>query len=210
VGAHGALTLKEHEKLWEHKSSDKKFLEQCASWWGNENAISRILLRLYVLKNKYSSVLDVGCGFCTDYDAFKRSAPHIEYTGVDICPTFVEQAHKRSIPAQLARAQELPFNDSSYDFVYARHVLEHVKDFKEALHEMVRVARHEVAIVFFVKPKETPSDRIQLVNVDECMIFQNQYSKSKIESFLLTLPKVKSFSWQEVKNKDECILHIVV
>lgn len=208
--AQGGIQLREYEKLWEQKSADKKFLEQCAGWWGNENAISRILLRLHTLKNKYTSVLDVGCGFCTDYDALKRSSILLDYMAVDICPTFVDQAQQRGIPARVARAQQLPFEDGSYDLVYARHVVEHTKDLPEVLKEMIRVAGREVAIVFFAKPTEMLVDRIQLVNVDGYMIYQNHYSKAKIESLLRSIEKVKSFSWQEVKNKDECILHILV
>lgn len=208
--ATGGMLLAEHEKLWECKSTDKKFLEQCASWWGNENAISRILLRLHLLKNKYNSVLDVGCGFCTDYDALKRSSSNLEYMAVDICPAFIDKAQKRGIPAQIARAQQLPFADNRYDLVYARHVVEHTDNLYAVIAEMVRVAAKEAAIIFFAKPGAMLVDRIEMVNVEGCAIYQNHYSKSKIEAFLRTLAKVKSFSWQEVKNKEETILHIMV
>ena len=87
--------LKEYEKFWEYKSRDKVMMEDFARWWGNENAISRILVRLHILHKEYESVLDVGCGFCVDYYSFKKSCPEIEYLGIDIASSFVSLAQER-------------------------------------------------------------------------------------------------------------------
>ncbi|HEU6449228.1 MAG TPA: class I SAM-dependent methyltransferase [Verrucomicrobiae bacterium] len=37
--------------------------------------------------------------------------------------------------------QRLPFNDASYDFIYASHVLEHIPDDRKAIHEIRRVLK---------------------------------------------------------------------
>jgi len=202
--------LKEYEKLWEYKSREKKNQDEFAGWWGNENAISRVLVRLHIIQKEYASILDAGCGFCMDYDALKRSCPEIKYLGLDISSTFVSKAQERGIPVELGRIQNIPCLDSSIDVVYARHILEHLDTYQDAIKEMVRVANKEVIIVFFMAPDKSANDKGGMVNVGGYTTYQNRYSRSKMEAFLKTLDKVKSFSWQEVKNKDECILHILV
>lgn len=204
------LPLKEYEKFWEYKSRDKAMMEEFARWWGNENAISRILVRLHILHKEYKSVLDVGCGFCVDYYSFKKSCPEMEYLGIDMASSFVTLAQERGVPILMGKAQNLPCEDSSYDVVYARHLLEHLDSYQDAIKEMVRVAKKEVLIVFFSSPEKSFDDKGGMVNLSGYSVYQNRYSKPRMGLFLKTIEKVKSFSWQEVKNKDEVILHILV
>jgi|ERR1700733_730274 len=202
--------LREYEKLWEYKTRDKKDQDTFAGWWGNEGATSRVLARLCIIHKDYKSILDVGCGFCTDFDALKRNMPEIEYKAIDISSTFITKALERGICAEVARVQQMPYPDSSIEIVYARHLLEHFDSYEQAIQEMVRVASEEVLIVFFIAPDQNGHDKPGMINVGGYATYQNKYSRPKMESFLKSLPKVKSFSWQEVKNTNECILHIIV
>jgi SAM-dependent methyltransferase len=54
------------------------------------------------------------------------------YETADLCMPRVD--HKADIT-------RLPFDDASYDFVFASHVLEHVSDDRQAIHEIRRVLR---------------------------------------------------------------------
>lgn len=205
-----AVELREYEKIWEYKTRDKKSIDEFAGWWGNETAISRILVRLHVSQKHYTSLLDVGCGFCVDYEPFKKSCPNLDYQGLDISSVFVKNAFERGIAVHWGRVQEIPFADSSFEVVIARHLLEHLDSYQMAIKEMVRVASKEVIITFFSKPFEGVSDRLSFVDVGGYTVYQNRYSRSKLEQFLKTIEKIKSYTWQEVKNKDESILHILV
>lgn len=202
--------LKEYEKIWEFRTKDKKSQEEFAGWWGNENAISRILVRLHCMQKGYKSLLDVGCGFCKDFEPLKKNCPQVHYCALDIASTFVTLALERGIDALQGRVDQMPYADDSIELVYCRHLLEHLNSYENAIKEMVRVASKEVIIVFFINPEKNTTDKIGMINVGGFTTYQNRYSKSKIESFLKNLNKVKSFSWQEVKNKDESILHIIV
>jgi ubiquinone/menaquinone biosynthesis C-methylase UbiE len=202
--------LKEYEKMWEQRSKDKRSQEEFAGWWGNENAISRILLRLNIMQKGYKSLLDVGCGFCKDFEPLKKSCPQTHYCALDISSTFVSLALERGIDAVQARAEQMPYDDSAIELVFCRHLLEHLNSYQDAIKEMVRVASKEVIIVFFINPDKNTTDKMGMINVGGFTTYQNRYCKSKIEGFLKTLDKVKSFSWQDVKNKDESILHIVL
>jgi len=202
--------LKEFEKIWEFRTRDKENQKEFASWWGNENAISRILSRLHMIHKGYQSVLDAACGFCMDYDALKRSCPKIQYYALDMSSTFVTLAQDRGINVELGRIESMPYEDSFVELVYVRHVLEHMPSYQEAIKEMVRVASKEVMIVFFITPDHNIHDKIAMINVGGYTTYQNRYSRTKMENFLKTLDRVKSFTWQEVKNKEECILHLIV
>ena len=157
----------EFEKLWVHGTSAKENQDEFAGWWGDSNGISRILVRLHIIQKGYKSVVDVGCGFCMDYDSLKRSIADIQYLALDISPTFMEKAIERGIPAELARVQNMPCADSSSEAVIARHLLEHLDSYHDAIKEMVRVASKEVIIVFFMAPDMGVNDKGGMVNIGD-------------------------------------------
>lgn len=203
-------SLKEYEKWWEFKCREKKSLEDFNFWQGGENAISRILARLHIMNKGYQSVLDIPCGLAVDYEPLKKSRSTLDYLAIDISANFIAKVTEKGIPAMTGRIQDIPCDDNAFEVVYSRFILEHLDSYKDALEEMVRVASKEVLVVFFIKPTSALNDKMVVSTTDGYPIYHNQYSKSKMEAFLRTLPKVKEFSWQEVKSKDECILHIYV
>jgi len=81
-------------------------------------------------------VLDVGCGNGWLSDHFNR------YTGVDSLPEAVSvaQAQGRNV-VQADVDESLPFEDSSFDGVILKDVLEHVRDPVAVVHEVRRVVR---------------------------------------------------------------------
>lgn len=113
-------------------------------------------------------------------------------------------------PVVLGRIQNIPANDSSFDVTYSRHILEHLDSCEQALTELVRVAKKEVIIVFFINPIEGESDEIVTGWADGYPIYHNRYSKTKIEKFLNLLPKVKKIFWEDVPGTNESLLHITV
>jgi SAM-dependent methyltransferase len=96
-----------------------------------------------------SKVLEIGCGAGFDAHMFCRSGSN--YFGVDLAPqnaqrTRLHLANYDMRPGVLAGdAEELPFRDASFDFVYSMGVLHHVPDLPAALREIRRVLRPEGA-----------------------------------------------------------------
>lgn len=204
------ITLEKHEQWWEFECIKKSQYEQFAKWIGDEKEISRILAREHIVAHNYQSILDVPCGLCVDFDVLKKNNPQLNYQGMDITSSFVVRAKNLNIPVLQGKIQKIPFPDSSFDIAYSRHILEHLDSYQEAIKELVRVAKKEVLVVFFIIPTNNVDDRIVSPVIDGYPIYHNHYSKTKIESFLLTLSKVKRFTWQTVANTTECILHIMV
>ena len=87
-------------------------------------------------------ILDAGCGDGSPCRWFAARNPRTSFIGVDISPIGIEMAS--SLPNahfEVDSLRNLPFPSGSFDFIYCNSVLEHVKDWKQALREMYRVVK---------------------------------------------------------------------
>jgi ubiquinone/menaquinone biosynthesis C-methylase UbiE len=90
-------------------------------------------------------LLEVGCGMGTDLLQFARNGAQV--TGVDLTPRSVETSrHHLKLYGQngdfaLSDAENLPFDDASFDVVYSNGVLHHTPDTAGAVREIHRVLR---------------------------------------------------------------------
>src|SRR3954447_21478559 len=97
-----------------------------------------------------STALDVGCG--TGEEARTMAAIAGAAVGVDASRFFVEEARRRTgqrydARFEQARAEQLPFEDGSFDAVRTERTLQHVDDLAAAIGEMWRVAKPGARIV---------------------------------------------------------------
>jgi ubiquinone/menaquinone biosynthesis C-methylase UbiE len=90
-------------------------------------------------------VLEIGCGLGTDGAQFAKAGA--DYTGVDLTDASVQLARKRfelfNLPGtfKTADAENLDFEDESFDLVYSHGVLHHTPDTEKAVKEVHRVLR---------------------------------------------------------------------
>ena len=90
-------------------------------------------------------VLEIGCGLGTDGAQFAEAGA--DYTGVDLTEASVELARKRfelfDLPGtfEVADAENLAFEDQSFDLVYSHGVLHHTPETQKAIREVHRVLR---------------------------------------------------------------------
>lgn len=101
------------------------------------------LLRTVVLPGMQAgeerpTALDVGCGPGL---VMELLSPYLDVHGVDIDPEAVHACRSRGQKAVVARAEELPFDDGSFDIVYCSYLLLWVEDAVAVVREMARVAR---------------------------------------------------------------------
>jgi SAM-dependent methyltransferase len=84
-----------------------------------------------------SRVLVVGCG--TGREAAQLALSwNAQVTGIDLAPRFDPNA-ARCATLLHGDATALDFPDGAFDFVYSYHALEHIPQYRRALHEMQRV-----------------------------------------------------------------------
>lgn len=90
-------------------------------------------------------VLEIGCGLGTDGAQFAKAGA--DYTGVDLTEAAVDLARKRfavsALPGtfKLADAENLEFENESFDLVYSHGVLHHTPNTARAVSEIWRVLR---------------------------------------------------------------------
>jgi len=91
-------------------------------------------------------VLEIGVGMGADHVEWAKSRPR-RLVGIDLTPRAVEWTEQRLTTAgfksdlQVADAEELPFDDDSFDVVYSWGVLHHSPDPTAAFREAHRVLR---------------------------------------------------------------------
>ena len=85
-------------------------------------------------------ILDIGCGEGKVIEQLHASHPSPS-TGIDLDPARIYLAKSQSvdIPFAVGNAQELPYEDNSFDFVMILEVLEHVGEPDLVLREAYRV-----------------------------------------------------------------------
>jgi ubiquinone/menaquinone biosynthesis C-methylase UbiE len=91
------------------------------------------------------SVVDVGCGTGRAIASLKATHPHLLVRGIDPVQKLLDQAvsaHRVSADHLIcARAEQLPFEDATFDAACEFGVLHHLSDPTAAITEMTRVAR---------------------------------------------------------------------
>ncbi len=107
-----------------------------------------------------SRILEVGCGGGALL-AFLEGRGH-EAVGVDILEEAVRLAAEAAPSSRvvLARADDLPFADGSFDRLVSHHLVEHLDDLPAALREWRRVLRPGGSLAICTPNRLYPSPRI--------------------------------------------------
>jgi SAM-dependent methyltransferase len=85
-------------------------------------------------------VLDLGCGAGNSVDLFRARDPNVQWVGLDV-PGSPEAAQRTRTDARFETFDgvSIPFDDASFDLVYCKQVLEHVRRPEPLLTEVARV-----------------------------------------------------------------------
>jgi len=120
-------------------------------------------------KKKYVKILELGCGIGY-YSAFLSKIsdeviatdletidPLTHSPGLQITRDFLTDLGMTNVVVMHASAEDLPFEDNTFDLVFSSHVIEHVPNVNKAIHEINRVLKPG-GINFCVVP--TTTDRL--------------------------------------------------
>jgi ubiquinone/menaquinone biosynthesis C-methylase UbiE len=131
------------EGTWEYfRNIDRKFLKWCP-YLQNGFPLLANVVDMYGLKGK--KVLDIACGTGILSEQFARMGA--EVTAIDLTQKAVELTKKRFEVGHLegtilqADAQNLPFENESFDFVCAWGCLMHMPQTEKAISEIHRVLK---------------------------------------------------------------------
>jgi len=99
-------------------------------------------------------LLEVGCGIGTDLVRFAGGGARA--VGVDLSSTALDLARKNAevagvqVELRLADGEDLPFEDESFDVVYAHGVLQYTAEPRRMVEESRRVLRRDGEAIFMV------------------------------------------------------------
>jgi ubiquinone/menaquinone biosynthesis C-methylase UbiE len=111
-------------------------------------------------------VLEIGCGLGTDAAQFAEA--DADYTGVDLTDAAVELARKRFElfdlrgKFQTADAENLDFQNESFDLVYSHGVLHHTPDTAKSIREIHRVLRPGGRAIVMLYHRDSYNYRINI------------------------------------------------
>jgi SAM-dependent methyltransferase len=111
-------------------------------------------------------VLEIGCGLGTDGAQFAEA--DADYTGVDLTDAAVELARKRFElfdlrgKFQTADAENLDFQNESFDLVYSHGVLHHTPDTAKSIREIHRVLRPGGRAIVMLYHRDSYNYRINI------------------------------------------------
>jgi SAM-dependent methyltransferase len=125
-------------------------------------AQSDVLQRMIPLDRR--AVLDVGCGDGAWSARIAELFPWLSVVGVDVGEDFISKARSAHasprVSFQLADFAELPFDEGSFDCVYADNSLEHAFDVQATLAELHRVLADGGVLVAAIPPDAVNPSRI--------------------------------------------------
>jgi len=91
------------------------------------------------------------------------------------------------------KKNNISYDNDTFDIVYGRHILEHLHGYEKGLNEMLRIAKREVMIIFFKKPKDRHDHLIRYKKLQGQKVFDNIYSRQLFLKYLSDNSLVKNF-----------------
>ncbi|NOQ55751.1 MAG: methyltransferase domain-containing protein [Nanohaloarchaea archaeon] len=163
-------------------------------------------------KYKGKKVLEVGCSVGTDLSQFAKHGAIV--TGIDLTPEGIRLAKERFKTMGLkgtlktADAENLPFDDNSFDIVYSFGVLHHTPNTQKTIDEVYRVLKKggEAKIMLYHKNSfETLTHIVRKIknpsrwkwSLQKAINYQTEMNR---DSEGVTNPLTKVYSKSEVKK----------
>jgi SAM-dependent methyltransferase len=102
------------------------------------------------IADNIKTVLEVGCGTGAVIEQLAEHSIGSELTGIEIgderSKKIIQGKYADKIAIRGYDGKKIPYEDATFDFVYATHVLEHVTNERGFLHELRRVAKSYIYI----------------------------------------------------------------
>lgn len=118
-------------------------------------------------------VLELGCG--AGYDAYQFCRNRADYTGIDIATENVKQVRNYlgfyGYTPKVAGgdAENLPFEDNTFEVVFSNGVLHHTPDIERSFDEVHRVLGHRGAFYIIVYHKNSVFYWVSLLFIEHCL-----------------------------------------
>jgi ubiquinone/menaquinone biosynthesis C-methylase UbiE len=151
-------------------------LEEDRHWWFASRTRALLAILNKWMPGHALRVLDVGCGAGNMIHHLSRYG---KVVGIDNNPVPLRIAHERGYDARLAHAEDMPFDDESFELVTALDVIEHCDDDMQILRECFRVCTTQGFVIVTV-----PAFQWLWSNNDVINDHKRRYSTSELHAKL--------------------------
>ncbi len=140
---------------WQKTHSDFESIKQGSpsSFWSYGLQRRLDLAQKYV-NFKDKKILDAGCGIGMFMEQFSKLTSDVY--GFEYDPRKVEIARKKFKHVEVAGAEDIPFEDNTFDIIWFHEVLEHVNDDKKSIQELIRVLKPGGKMILFTPNRAWP------------------------------------------------------
>jgi SAM-dependent methyltransferase len=111
-------------------------IEEDKHWWFASRTRALFNVMDGFIRDRDKRILDVGCGAGNMFHHLSRYGSVI---GIENNPKPIEIARRRGYDVRLGQAEDMPFEDTSFDLIAALDVIEHCEDDMAILGECHRV-----------------------------------------------------------------------
>jgi len=159
-----------------------------AAHTGAEGPDAREVLFEAVVERGPARILEVGCGEGELAERLGRETS-ADVVAIDQSRRMVELARARGVDARVGRAEELEFDDASFDCMVAAWMLYHVEELDQALGELARVLAPRGRLVAVTNGQDHLKELYELIGCDRV---ENQFTAEVADEALpIRFPRVE-------------------
>ena len=171
-----------------------------------------------------SLVLDVGCGTGNNTLLFAETT-HAQVTGLDISYGMLEKAREKNkqVPLVQAPADNLPFTNETFQFVFMTEVIHHLPDPQSSIVDIHRVLKKEGSLCivtqshkqidgrmtsrFFPASASVDKERYPDVDVIEDFMLNSGFDRARIREYQFRPTKLGEEYLNTTRNRGYSMLH---
>lgn len=152
-----------------------------------------------------NKVLEIGVGAGTDFVQWVRAGAQaygIDLTQAAINHTMLQLRHYGLTSKQLkvADAEELPYEDNTFDLVYSWGALHHTPDIKKAIGEAIRVVKKSGRIKLMLYNRHAAQMIIRLWLYNKFVKFRFNQSISRLLYYEFESIGTKAYTYKELRQ----------
>ena len=202
-------------------SDVEKFVRFCESELG-KSVLEKEARYIYQELKGCKKILDVGCGI----GSFEQELQDLNIVGLDNSEEMLEEAKKRTRKSNkvfvLGNAENLDFNNSSFNAVFYVTTLEFVNDYHKAIQEAYRVTKANGKLLtimlnpeseYFHEHVQRESSyfrKIRHTNLEEIRNYILRFYDITKEEYFLGIRKQKRYQIFDTSDKRYASLYVVV
>ena len=153
-------------------------------------------------------VLEVGCGQGWLSERIQRELG-CQVVAIDQSEHMVEITRARGVRAEVADAQDLPFDDGEFDCAVAAWMLYHVRDVDRALAELARVLRPGGRLVAVTNGRDSLRELIELLGVERVdYSFSAENGAAQLQRHFAAVERREAYGWVVFPSRKEAQEHV--